>query len=211
MKKSKKVFIILVIIFVILFCINCVRNYFIFNKLFEKSNSFDFSNNYKIVQKSNSMGTDNVIWDVVSEYYCKDNIYLYKNNTILTQNSNKEITKYGVWDNKNSNEHIEFLYDDDNNIIKDELIDKENLEIPLNTIIFSNNNFSNIFKSIILSENETYKITSYYNEFKEIIYVNKNTGLIDELSYIYNNSLYTITNTYEKNVVTSEMVEKPNF
>ena len=211
MKKILKLILFMIIILIILYTINCFRNFLIINKLSEISNTHNSSNNYKILQNSFSIDNENTSWEVLAEYYFKDNIYLYKNNTVLTRNSNKETTKYGVWHDTISNEHIEFLYDNENNLIKDELIDKENLSSPLDNIFYNNNNFSNILKSIITKENGNYKIITYYKDIKEINYINYKTGLIEKKFIIHNTSTYSLTNTYEENIVTSEILKKPNF
>lgn len=214
MKKLFKLLVIIISICVIFYIINCFRNYFIINNLSKISKNYTIPNNYKLNQTSLSIANDNTEWKVESEYYFKDNIYLYKNNTLLSQNSNKEINRYGVWHNNNSNEHIEFLYDDNNNLIKDELIDKENLEIPpLSTFTFCNYNISNIdfLKTIIYKEQELYKIITLYKDYKSTIWVNNNSGIIEKLEYIYNNLTYSLTNIYEENVVDEEIIIKPNF
>lgn len=211
MKKIFKLILFMIIILIILYTINCFKNFLIINKLSEISNTHNSSNNYKILQNSSSIGNDNISWEILTEYYFKDNVYLYKNSTVLTKNSNKEISTHGVWHDTNSNEHIEFLYDNENNLIKDEVIDKENLNSPLDTIFYRNNNFSNILKSIIVKENENYKIITYYQDVKEINYINYNTGIIEKNLKIYSNSTYSLTNTYEENIVTSEILKKPNF
>lgn len=212
MKKIIKIFIISISIIIVSYVINCSRNYLIINNLLENAQNFKISNNYELKQNSLSTATDNIEWEVLSQYYCKDNVYLYKNSTILTRNLNKEITNYGVWHDYNSNEHIEFLYDNDNNLIEDKLIDKEDLEFsPLSSIIFDN--FSNIdlLKSFIFKENDLYKIVTFYSTFKSIMYINSNTGIIEKLNYIYENSSYTLINLYKENVVTDEIMKKPNF
>lgn len=214
MKKILKLIVIIISICIILYVINCFRNFFIINNLKEISKNFIIPNNYKLEQSSLSAAEDNIEWKVLSEYYFKDNIYLYKNNTTLTQNSNEETTSYGVWHDNNLNEHIEFLYDNNDNLIKDELIDKENLEIPpLSTFTFSNYNISSIdyLKTIIYKEQELYKIVTLYKDYKSTVFVNNNSGIIEKMEILYNSSIYSLTNIYEENVVTEEIIEKPNF
>ena len=211
MKKIIKFFIIIISIIIILYLINFFRNYLIINELLVKAKNFKISNNYELKQTSLSTSVDNISWEVLSEYYCKDNIYLYKNTTTLTKNLNKETTTYGVWHNKNSNEHIEFIYDN-NSLMKDEVIDKEKLELPpLSSLVFNNFSDLNYLKSIVLKENDVYKIQIFHKNYKSILYINSNTGIIESLNYIYNDSSYTLINSYEENIITDEMIKKPNF
>ena len=212
MRKVLKIIIIIIVILILLYAIFCFRNYFIIKKLLEKSRNLDVANNYKIVQNISATTVD-----ILGEFYLKDNNYLYKENRTWKEDSENELDNYAIWYDSNTNEFIEFMYDDNNNLVQQEVVHK--LEtLPIDTITFykhdnfSDGNFYNILKTIISKEGDYYKITTYFSDEKDIIYVNQDSGVIEKFSIVRSdNTTYTVTSSYEANVVTDEMIEKPIF
>ena len=62
----------------------------------------------------------------------EDNIYLYKENRTSKEDSENELDNYAIWYDSNTNESIEFMYDDNNNLVRQEVVHKlETLPIIL--------------------------------------------------------------------------------
>ena len=169
MKKFLKCIGFILLILVILFCINFIRNYVIISKMINLANeNFVGLDNYHLLCCINS--NDNDFKRMYSNYYYKDGI--------LKVETDWTFDKYSTsWYNTNTNEIIEIDINGNRTERKEEVIisdigiERYLLEIDAKSIYVLENMFR------IIDENE-YTYTFKRNEI--YYFVNKETGLIDK-------------------------------
>ena len=169
MKKFLKCIGFILLILVILFCINFIRNYVIISKMINLANeNFVGLDNYHLLCCINS--NDNDFKSMYSNYYYKDGILKIKTDWAFDKYSTS-------WYNTNTNEIIEIDINGNRTERKEEVIisdigiERYLLEIDAKSIYVLENMFR------IIDENE-YTYTFKRNEI--YYFVNKETGLIDK-------------------------------
>lgn len=197
----------IIVIFACVFCIfilNSVRNLMILNNLFEKNERFQMPLNYKIIQTIN-IKEKNRVTNIIDEYYEKDNIFLCVSRM---KNENVENIKKIYYDEK---ERVyKSIYSNENNEIISDNIDKKSVISPIYGLFFKRESYDykSILKmcfSIIKSENNCYRIIKIDNS-DGYIYINSETGLIEKIESITENSVSYIDFQYEENCVTEELI-----
>lgn len=211
MKSKLKISIIIILIIICaLILLNGFRNYFIikgimstnleFEQNFSSISNFHYTHNSNSTTESNYMKTS-------AEIFYKDGILLEK--TTITVDG--KTTNQTGWYNFNTNEGI---ISTDNGIYEEYNGSYTDLDSICNTLLVYNENTStneslknvllNYLFRPILSENSCY----IFNDNETKTYINKDSKL---LTKIISEKNHTVTQTFEKNVVTDSDIAKPNM
>ena len=116
MKKILKNAIMIFGIVIIIFLINYCRNYNILNKIIKNGNeNLQNSNNYHIIEEGYIQDKEGKSKSYfINEFFCKDNIYLLK---LYQDGELKNVS----WKNSETNEQIEYLFNNDTIYIEEEM------------------------------------------------------------------------------------------